>query len=149
MVCSKCNSPNNDNAKFCNNCGALIITDIECPDCKTINTANSKFCNSCGKGLLSQLPVKQEIVLGNDFFIRLRDIYYDKILKRLEQFNNAKDIQSAVHLLESSNIKKEYSFSVQKCFDYLISSSKKVLSETDINYIKEKLDTFLSEDSER
>jgi hypothetical protein len=121
MVCSKCNSPNEDNAKFCNN---------------------------CGKGLLSQLPVKQEIVLGNDFFVKLRDIYYEKILKMFEQFNNAEDIQSAVRLLESSNIKKEYSFSVQKYFDYLISSSKKVLSEKDINYIKEKQDTFLSESSE-
>jgi hypothetical protein len=127
-----------------------MTADIKCPACKTINTSDSKFCKNCGKGLLDQENVEQEdkVVLNNDFLMALQDIYQKKLLKRIEQSNDAVDIHSAaVRLLDSSNLKKEYSFLVKKCFGYLIDSSEKILSKKHIEYIKKKRDIFLSDDS--
>jgi len=54
MECVKCKKLINDNSKFCNNCGTLIISDIECPGCNTQNPADSRFCRNCGKDLKNQ-----------------------------------------------------------------------------------------------
>ena len=53
LICSNCKAIIDDGAKFCNNCGAAVITSIACTNCNTVNTPDSKFCIKCG-GLLQK-----------------------------------------------------------------------------------------------
>ncbi|MGB9978615.1 zinc-ribbon domain-containing protein [Methanobacterium sp.] len=66
VICSKCQTVNLENAKFCIGCGnelnklpvyTLKINEsksnmIICPECGTENKLNSKFCIGCGSNLL-------------------------------------------------------------------------------------------------
>ena len=149
MKCSKCNSIIDDNAKFCNNCGNPVISEIECLNCKNKNPVNSKFCKNCGNSLVQELVEKGEsVVLDNEFYIKLHDIYFEKLLKRIGQSNDAVDPHSVVRSLDSSILQKEYSFVVKKCFDHLIDSSRVKLSKTHIDFIREKRELFFSEESD-
>ena len=49
IVCNKCNTTNDNDAKYCKNCGSQL--NIICPHCKVINDSDSKFCKECGKEL--------------------------------------------------------------------------------------------------
>jgi class 3 adenylate cyclase len=49
MDCPKCQFPNEDTAKFCNECGNRL--EIVCPQCGKGNQPGSKFCNECGQAL--------------------------------------------------------------------------------------------------
>ncbi len=65
-ICSKCQTVNLENAKFCIGCGnelnkSLVHTlkvneinsdSIVCPSCGSENKSNSKFCINCGSNLL-------------------------------------------------------------------------------------------------
>ncbi len=46
MICPSCQTPNRDNAKFCDNCGFRLPS--ACPNCGTVNRAEAKFCDNCG-----------------------------------------------------------------------------------------------------
>lgn len=41
-----CGAVNNDNAKFCANCGKTL--QITCTSCGKVHSANDKFCPECG-----------------------------------------------------------------------------------------------------
>lgn len=70
IKCSKCNTLNSDNSKFCISCHAPLVgapqygtnktevatTTIECKKCGAINTNTSKFCVSCHEPLV-EAPV--------------------------------------------------------------------------------------------
>ncbi|BBG22793.1 hypothetical protein IC006_0077 [Sulfuracidifex tepidarius] len=50
VKCWKCGYENDNNAKFCENCGASL-TSIKCPKCGKENPPSSKFCGDCGSPL--------------------------------------------------------------------------------------------------
>ncbi|MDP3115092.1 MAG: zinc ribbon domain-containing protein [Candidatus Cloacimonadaceae bacterium] len=54
MNCPKCNELISEGAKFCNNCGFSIATEVTCPYCGNDNKAGTKFCEECGKSIMSQ-----------------------------------------------------------------------------------------------
>jgi len=48
--CDKCGCENEENAKFCKQCGASFSEYVEC-ECGTRNPVDAEFCKSCGKKL--------------------------------------------------------------------------------------------------
>lgn len=60
MICQRCQSENEADAKFCANCGAALQADIYtagpadvyqpvfCPSCGAENAGGNTFCESCG-----------------------------------------------------------------------------------------------------
>jgi len=46
--CHKCNSIEDEDAKFCSNCGAPISKTKSCPQCSELNDPDAKFCDNCG-----------------------------------------------------------------------------------------------------
>jgi len=56
-ICSKCNTSNQENDKFCGACGTPLIAEKAvksfCGQCGTKNTHNLKFCGECGYKLMS------------------------------------------------------------------------------------------------
>jgi predicted amidophosphoribosyltransferase len=46
MQCPRCQAPNHDDAKFCEDCGARM--DTVCPSCGQPVGTGKKFCRSCG-----------------------------------------------------------------------------------------------------
>lgn len=52
--CRNCGAMNNDEAKFCEECGnTTFMNDIqrECPHCHVLNDPESQFCESCGQSI--------------------------------------------------------------------------------------------------
>ena len=54
MKCQNCGAENEDNAKFCSECGAKLEEPQKyaCPNCGKIVKENAKFCNECGQELV-------------------------------------------------------------------------------------------------
>ena len=49
LVCSKCNSPLPQGAKFCMNCGEKVTPkEVYCQECGAVMPANAQFCLNCG-----------------------------------------------------------------------------------------------------
>ena len=65
IVCTKCNTANPVNTKFCSNCGSALESqkpteqNQECSNCKTQYPTNARFCPQCGT------PAKKEIDLSD------------------------------------------------------------------------------------
>jgi class 3 adenylate cyclase/tetratricopeptide (TPR) repeat protein len=51
MVCPTCGAENQENAKFCNSCGASLLR--VCASCGTSNASGAKFCSECGASLVA------------------------------------------------------------------------------------------------
>ena len=66
MRCAQCGFENDNDARFCGNCGAIITVTtaippappapprlnlVYCPRCRAGNEANSGYCSSCGMSL--------------------------------------------------------------------------------------------------
>jgi len=52
--CCNCGTMNNDEAKFCEECGNATFTNVtqrECPHCHVLNDPESQFCESCGQSM--------------------------------------------------------------------------------------------------
>lgn len=52
LLCSSCNQPNPNDAKFCNYCGDTLQSIIICKACNEENKIGAKFCNNCGAKLM-------------------------------------------------------------------------------------------------
>jgi ribosomal protein L40E len=49
LVCSKCNSPLPQGAKFCMNCGEKVAPkEVYCQECGAVMPADAQFCMNCG-----------------------------------------------------------------------------------------------------
>lgn len=48
-TCPKCGAINDENDKFCSNCGTPLTK--KCPKCQNENNIDSKFCSNCGEKL--------------------------------------------------------------------------------------------------
>ena len=51
MTCAACGCENPDSAKFCGECGQLLITSRACSACGASNPPRQRFCNECGGSL--------------------------------------------------------------------------------------------------
>jgi len=49
VKCSKCQSENREDAKFCSECGHKF--ELICPDCGAVHRPGAKFCDECGNDL--------------------------------------------------------------------------------------------------
>jgi membrane protease subunit (stomatin/prohibitin family) len=68
--CGKCNALVPEGTKFCNECGAKIVTPgtMNCPKCNAENPEGGKFCNNCGAKLMTTCPgCKTEVKGGVKF----------------------------------------------------------------------------------
>jgi hypothetical protein len=100
------------------------------------------------ENLMSEVIEKGEpVVLENEFTIKLHDIYYKKILKRIELYRKTEDIHAKIKIMDAKTLETEYNITIKDCFDYLISSTKNSLTKSEINYIKKKEYIFLSNES--
>jgi len=54
MQCPKCNTENQEGAKFCVNCGVRLV--LACPQCGTELPPQAKFCFACGAPLDAPTP---------------------------------------------------------------------------------------------
>lgn len=52
MICSNCQTPNPDGAKFCMNCGNAMA--LLCPHCGEQSPPKAKFCLNCGNSLIGE-----------------------------------------------------------------------------------------------
>ena len=55
MECSRCQTSNRPDAKFCNQCGTSLAS--ACPDCGTELPPDAQFCNACGRPVTGPQPV--------------------------------------------------------------------------------------------
>lgn len=46
IACPACGHPNDEDAKFCDDCGASI--SMSCRNCGAVNKGDAKFCDDCG-----------------------------------------------------------------------------------------------------
>jgi len=53
MTCPRCQSPNPESARFCEECGVPL--ELRCPSCGETVGVGKKFCRSCG-GVLGSQP---------------------------------------------------------------------------------------------
>ncbi len=49
--CSQCGSSHDNDAKFCDDCGAAIEQERSCPKCDKANDGDARFCDNCGQEL--------------------------------------------------------------------------------------------------
>jgi hypothetical protein len=50
ILCPKCNHANEQQAKFCSDCGFSLRKTKACPNCGELNDPDAKFCDNCGEG---------------------------------------------------------------------------------------------------
>lgn len=48
IKCPNCGNENDENQKFCGECGAKLAQSTKCPNCGNEIPANAKFCGECG-----------------------------------------------------------------------------------------------------
>jgi hypothetical protein len=132
MFCHNCGKELFAGCKFCPNCGTKIDVDEITEVIKSNNSHENK----------------PAVVLDNDFYIEVYNLFHENIFERIEQVHETVDIHSRVRLLDSSIIKKNYVHSIKKIIKCLINSARESLSQEDIDYIKEKEEEFLSGESE-
>ena len=70
--CPECNTPNSSRARFCNSCGASLISKsdtIKCPECHEDIPSGSNFCNFCGAKIEKKIVCEcgNEIKPGSNF----------------------------------------------------------------------------------
>src|SRR4051812_11577992 len=58
MHCPQCQHQNSDTAKFCEECGARLIT--ACPQCGQQVSPTAKFCAECGTALSEKSKIKRQ-----------------------------------------------------------------------------------------
>jgi hypothetical protein len=49
--CQRCDSANDADAKFCDNCGAALPRTRSCSSCGEVNDPDARFCDNCGQRL--------------------------------------------------------------------------------------------------
>ena len=65
MICPKCHTMNDDNEKFCKNCGFQLNSSRICPECGKTNDSNSKYCKECGTVLTPVNTFRKQIIEEN------------------------------------------------------------------------------------
>jgi RNA polymerase subunit RPABC4/transcription elongation factor Spt4 len=53
--CQKCNSPTDEDSRFCPECGTAMLKTTACPSCNELNDGDAKFCDNCGQQMAKGL----------------------------------------------------------------------------------------------
>ena len=61
MICPACQHLNDDQAKFCDQCGQLL--ELRCPACESPARQGARFCSQCGHNLLQRSASIQTAVV--------------------------------------------------------------------------------------
>ncbi len=62
MRCPSCQTENLESAKFCQECGQPIPSELICSRCNHKNPLQSKFCIQCGQSLISDQTLSTQSV---------------------------------------------------------------------------------------
>ena len=62
MICPKCHTVNDDEEKFCRNCGFQLNSARICPTCGKTNDSNSKYCKDCGTVLTPVNTFRKQVI---------------------------------------------------------------------------------------
>ena len=65
MICPKCHTVNDDEEKFCKNCGFQLNSSRICPTCGKTNDSNSKYCKECGTVLTPVNTFRKQVIEEN------------------------------------------------------------------------------------
>jgi RNA polymerase subunit RPABC4/transcription elongation factor Spt4 len=65
MICPKCHTVNDDEEKFCRNCGFQLNSARICPECGKTNDSNSKYCKECGTVLTPVNTFRKQVIEEN------------------------------------------------------------------------------------
>ena len=65
MICPKCHTLNDDEEKYCRNCGFQLNSSRICPECGKTNDSNSKYCKECGTVLTPVNTFRKQIIEEN------------------------------------------------------------------------------------
>lgn len=65
MICPKCHTVNDDEEKYCKNCGFQLNSARICPECGKTNDSNSKYCKECGTVLTPVNTFRKQIIDEN------------------------------------------------------------------------------------
>ncbi len=62
MICPKCHTVNDDEEKYCKNCGFQLNSTRICPECGKTNDSNSKYCKECGTVLTPVNTFRKQVI---------------------------------------------------------------------------------------
>ena len=65
MICPKCHTVNDDEEKFCRNCGFQLNSARICPTCGKTNDSNSEYCKECGTVLTPVNTFRKQVIEEN------------------------------------------------------------------------------------
>ena len=74
LTCRKCNSPIQENAKFCSNCGSSAVPKpstrrgLVCTNCKNPLKSGEKFCGKCGCPYVPNANDRMGLVCTNCYY---------------------------------------------------------------------------------
>ena len=83
MNCASCQTQNSDDAKFCMQCGAALVS--RCPECGAQLATDARFCSSCGHQLSAAEPESADA--------RLHQYIPRELLAKLESARTAGGLQ--------------------------------------------------------
>ena len=66
MICPKCHTVNDDEEKFCRECGFQLNSARICPTCGKTNDSNSKYCKECGTVLTPVNTFRKQVIEENN-----------------------------------------------------------------------------------
>ena len=65
-ICSVCGTVNNENAKFCFECGNKFEEQKVCQKCGRAYEEGMKFCPQCGTSLMNQNVINENTMIGSE-----------------------------------------------------------------------------------
>lgn len=66
MICPKCHTVNDDEEKYCRECGFQLNSARICPTCGKTNDSNSKYCKECGTVLTPVNTFRKQVIEENN-----------------------------------------------------------------------------------
>ena len=65
MICPKCHTVNDEEEKYCKECGFQLNSARICPTCGKTNDSNSKYCKECGTVLTPVNTFRKQVIEEN------------------------------------------------------------------------------------
>jgi len=90
-TCPKCNAPVRQGARFCQKCGASLVSGQPCPKCGTLNRPGARFCSQCRTVITAPASGKQPAPINPQKFITQGDRYFqsDDFAKAAAEYEKA------------------------------------------------------------
>lgn len=75
-TCPKCNAPVRQGARFCQKCGASLISGQPCPKCGALNRPGARFCSRCRTAIAAPASGKQPAPVNPQAHLSRGDRYF-------------------------------------------------------------------------